>query len=451
MDLQTQITIEWTFDDNQNSMQTWHKWQPSRTLSPHPLEERLFWPNGTICILESAFQMRLDRKTGWDLSLVEQSHKEAYLTAAAVYRRGVSIKDRVPRPKSGLYSIDIIEDSSPPIEPTARRIYLVDNNVARAHQLPKGKHVKTFSIEEEDKTLQKLADIMDFLNIIDNGDVAYTIVGGGVFCDVAAFALSLKKRPFTLIPTTLLSMIDASVGGKTGVNFPPYGKNQIGLFSFPSRVIIWPQWLQTLDRRHVKAGHAECFKHALINGNRNLLDKLSDDLYLSDYQKIIKPLIDVKAGVISKDPNEKGERAVLNLGHTLAHALEKISHEQSDTIIAHGEAVGIGLVFALKLSAKVAGFDPSAATKLIKGLKQSKCLLTKKELKIYLNETDLSEPTVFEKLKHAMMQDKKNQNDQIRWVLLKNPGEIFQPEKSFTVAVEHSTLDEVWLDCLKEL
>lgn len=450
MSLERQITIEWNYKEKQDSIHNWYKWQPTEELKLHTLEKKLSWPEGTIHILESAFRLELGRKTGWDLNAIPQWQRAAYLTAAQVFKRGVMVKTLATSAQSGNYTIDITNEASPPINNVSENIYLVDKNVANAHHISENQQIKVFFIEEKDKTLRSVADLLAFIDTTKE-EKNFVVVGGGVLCDVAAFALSLRKKSFILMPTTLLAMVDASVGGKTGVNFPPYGKNQIGLFSFPSKVIIWPKWLKTLSKKHIRAGHAECFKHALLSGDKNLIDTLSNKLKLTQYHDLMPALIDVKAKIIREDPNEKGKRAVLNLGHTLAHALEKISHEQSKTTITHGEAVGVGLGFALKLSKRIAKLDETLYAELIIGLQKADCLLKRHELEVYLNEQNLTNKKLIEKLVRAMRQDKKNENNQIKWVLLEQPGSMRMEGNSYTVKVDQAILSDVWLDYVQDL
>jgi 3-dehydroquinate synthase len=197
-------------------------------------------------------------------------------------------------------------------------------------------------------------------------------IGGGTITDVAGFcsATWLRGVDWIAIPTTLAGMVDASVGGKTGVN-SEYGKNLIGAFHSPRRVIIDSNWLKTLPTRDIAAGLAEVIKTGFIADStildlmRNFdLNKDRDNTKLLD--QLIEKSISVKARVVSTDFKESYEREVLNYGHTLGHAVEI----HSKFSLRHGEAVSIGLVFAAHLSAKHCGLSESDVSLHIELLKK---------------------------------------------------------------------------------
>ncbi|WP_210517992.1 3-dehydroquinate synthase [Hymenobacter terricola] len=170
-------------------------------------------------------------------------------------------------------------------------------------------------------------------------------LGGGVVTDLGGFAAALYKRSirFAQVPTTLLAQVDASVGGKTGVDFQGF-KNQLGVFQAPAAVFIEPQFLQTLDPRQLKSGYAEVLKHWLIadadafNENRRL-GWLTDD-----WTPIIRESVALKQRIVAQDPLENGPRKLLNFGHTVGHALESYLLTQPGREALHGEAVAAGLV-----------------------------------------------------------------------------------------------------------
>jgi 5-deoxy-5-amino-3-dehydroquinate synthase len=163
-------------------------------------------------------------------------------------------------------------------------------------------------------------------------------VGGGMVTDVAGFAAASYHRGTRVVhvPTTLLGMIDAAIGGKTGVNLPE-GKNLVGVFWQPSGVVCDLDALTTLPEREVRNGHGEMAKYHFLTG---------DDLQSLSLQDRVARCVEIKAEVVASDEREGGRRAILNYGHTLAHALETAT----DHSVAHGEAVGIGLVFAARLA-----------------------------------------------------------------------------------------------------
>jgi 3-dehydroquinate synthase len=175
-------------------------------------------------------------------------------------------------------------------------------------------------------------------------------LGGGVIGDMAGFAAAtlLRGLPFIQIPTTLLAMVDASVGGKTAVNHPA-GKNLIGAFHQPLAVWIDPSVLRTLPPREFRSGLAECIKHDLIRDAQGVADlerKLDAGLRESDWAELVAHNVAIKAKVVAADPFEKGERAHLNLGHTFGHAIESVSRYA----YSHGESVALGMVAAAHLS-----------------------------------------------------------------------------------------------------
>src|SRR5256714_7172508 len=187
-------------------------------------------------------------------------------------------------------------------------------------------------------------------------------MGGGVIGDMAGFvaATVLRGVPFVQVPTTLLAMVDASVGGKTGVNHST-GKNLIGAFHQPIAVFIDPEVLRTLPERELRGGLAECIKHDIIRDSdgfarleKNIARALSLDLdYLAE---LVAHNVAIKARVVEADPFEKGERAHLNFGHTFGHAIETVSHYS----YSHGECVALGMVAAAKLAMDLGMIDDAA-------------------------------------------------------------------------------------------
>ncbi|MBT6650611.1 MAG: 3-dehydroquinate synthase, partial [Flavobacteriales bacterium] len=175
-------------------------------------------------------------------------------------------------------------------------------------------------------------------------------LGGGVIGDMGGFCASTYKRgiDFIQIPTTLLAMVDASVGGKLGVDFNGL-KNQIGLFNNPESVLIFPEFLETLPENQLKSGYAEVVKHALISDN-NLWEKIiSVPFNEMNWGEIIETSINIKNKIVLSDPYEKGERKKLNFGHTFGHAVESYYLEKG-TPILHGEAVLMGILLEVEIS-----------------------------------------------------------------------------------------------------
>jgi 3-dehydroquinate synthase len=181
---------------------------------------------------------------------------------------------------------------------------------------------------------------------LDRGGLVIAL-GGGVVGDTVGYAAATYMRgvPLVQIPTSLLAMVDSSVGGKVGVDIPE-GKNLVGAFKQPELVLIDPFVLQTLPEVEIRCGLAEAIKHGLI-GNPGLLERI-EDIAGGDAQAL-RQTIQVKVDVVQRDPYEQGERAHLNFGHTFAHAIERVSGYRW----RHGEAVSVGLVAAARLSAKL--------------------------------------------------------------------------------------------------
>ena len=190
---------------------------------------------------------------------------------------------------------------------------------------------------------------------LSRGD-AFVALGGGLVGDVVGFAAATYLRGIAVVqaPTTLLAMVDASTGGKTGINLAlptsGLGKNLAGAFWPPRVVIADPVTLKTLPQRELRSGLAECIKHAIIDSELHVafLESMLDRVLAGDDDAIVEVVarsVAVKAAIVSRDPREEGERAILNLGHTFGHALE--THPALE--LTHGEAVAIGLVAAIEL------------------------------------------------------------------------------------------------------
>ena len=233
------------------------------------------------------------------------------------------------------------------------------------------KNIPMRSIEtsERDKTLETVMDICSWL--LDHNadrDALVLAVGGGITTDMVGFAASIYKRGvrFAYVPTTLLSQVDAAIGGKTGVNFEKY-KNILGVIRQPEFTFLTPQVLSTLPYRDFLSGAAELLKTFIIEDNGNYDEACRFLSMCSDEQKWkvamenhagldLPPLIAaaarVKAGVVSRDQFEKGERRKLNLGHTFAHAIETLA-QKTGMDVTHGEAVAMGLVLAARLAERL--------------------------------------------------------------------------------------------------
>lgn len=254
-------------------------------------------------------------------------------------------------------------------------------------------------------------------------------VGGGVVSDMGGFAASTFKRGlrFINIPTTLLGAVDASVGGKTGINFNGY-KNQIGVFSEPEAAIISTVYFNTLPAQELLSGYAEMLKHSLLE-SKEMFDKLmkySVQYPMFDSEALLPLLqqsVELKAKVVDQDLTETGSRKVLNLGHTIAHAFETLGYNRKSPI-PHGYAVAWGLVVEMILSNMIFGFSSEELHSFAAYV-----------LKNY-NAYDITCDD-YPALLDAMRQDKKNSKpDEITFTLLKDFG---QPEINVVVKPEQIT------------
>ena len=205
---------------------------------------------------------------------------------------------------------------------------------------------------EESKSIENVMFIWNKLLEAKAGRDSLLInLGGGTISDIGGFAASTYKRGIDSVnvPTTLLAMIDASIGGKNGINFNNY-KNQIGLFSEPQCVIVNPQFLKTLNERDIKSGIAEMMKYAFV-ADASFLDLDSDN-----YMEFIEKAALTKDEIVSFDMRESGLRKILNFGHTIGHALESY-YLDKENFLTHGEAVALGMYSSLYLSVKYCGLD----------------------------------------------------------------------------------------------
>lgn len=273
-------------------------------------------------------------------------------------------------------------------------------------------HVIRIKSGEEHKTLDTLQYIWNELFAKQaNRQCALINLGGGMVGDIGGFAAATYKRgiDFIQVPTTLLAMVDSSVGGKTGIDFNGI-KNSIGAIQQPASVIIQPDFLNTLPPRELLNGFAEMLKHGLI-ADSNYWEKLFSihELNVASIAPFIGGSIKIKASVVKKDPLETGWRKVLNFGHTIGHAIEAYSLAHDKHPLKHGEAVAIGMICEAFLSKEVAG-------------------LSGRELRvisefILLHYPKYSLRNIFsQELIALMRQDKKNTDDGINFTLLKRIG-----------------------------
>lgn len=231
-------------------------------------------------------------------------------------------------------------------------------------------------------------------------------LGGGVIGDMGGFCASTFKRgmDFIQIPTTLLSQVDASIGGKLGIDFMQV-KNSIGLFKNPKAVFIDPQFLNTLSLREVRSGFAEVIKHSLIANQEQWTSiQLIKDLEHVDWLAYLKPSLQIKQQIVEQDPFEKGLRKALNFGHTIGHAIEGWALE-TDTPLLHGEAIAIGMICESYLAHQNLGLTQQELDQIVQFI-----------LNLYGHYP--LDQTAFDSFLDLMKNDKKNEDDQINFSLI---------------------------------
>ena len=299
----------------------------------------------------------------------------------------------------------LIADPNVPLPPALLASLQKADFTIIASQMPAGEKHKTID------TVSRLYD--QLLRAGIERSTPILALGGGVIGDTVGFvaATVLRGVPLVQIPTTLLAMVDASVGGKTGVNHP-VGKNLIGAFHQPIAVLIDPTVLKTLPPRELRSGLAECIKHDIIrdadgfaNLEQNIHRALALDMdYLTD---LIAHNVAIKAKVVESDPFEKGERAHLNFGHTFGHAIENVSGYS----YAHGECVALGMVAASRLAVSLKMLDQNSADRIARLI--AKAGLPTSGLKLSIDEVT-----------KAMLFDKKMKAGKVRFILPDRIGHV---------------------------
>lgn len=359
---------------------------------------------------------------------------------------------------SRIVTSDSIKGLGACLEPFRSVFAVIDKNVPVNAQLmdilkAKNAGIRYINPSEENKTIETVMDICSWL--LESGadrDAMILAVGGGITTDMAGFAACIYKRGvrFAYVPTTLLSQVDAAIGGKTGVNFAKY-KNILGIIRQPAFTYICPQLLESLPKRDFLSGAAELLKTFIIedNGNYQKAADLFFDIQsefhlevmmygkdeetqwrelLKKHRKTLTSLIaaaaNIKAGVVSRDQFEKGERRKLNLGHTFAHAIETLAQNERSTLpaeeqhfpsgVTHGEAVAMGIVLAARLADRYYRNDSNETTAL--------------EAKISNDLWDCDIPCYcpysIEEMAETMKKDKKAEGSAIHFVLPKSIGEV---------------------------
>ena len=266
---------------------------------------------------------------------------------------------------------------------------------------------------EQNKNIDTCLIIWDKLNDFNADRKSLLInLGGGVLTDMGGFVASTYLRGITFINihTTLLGMVDAAHGGKTGIDFKLL-KNQIGLFSDPSEVILDSDYLATLSKDEFLNGYAEVFKHSLLTNKKELdFNSLIKLDFYKDVTFIIEKYSEIKKEIVESDKFESNQRKVLNLGHTIGHAVESYSYMTSSlNELKHGEAIIVGLITELYISHKQLNFPLEDLENI------------KKTFSEYFNTVAFSDKDI-DHIHDLMIYDKKNEGDKVNFVLMKNIG-----------------------------
>lgn len=287
----------------------------------------------------------------------------------------------------------------------------------RLEGLPGFDGAETVVIGAEDlhKNLDTLASVWQALS--ERGASRHSLLvnlGGGMVTDLGGFAAATFKRgiAYLNVPTTLLAMVDASVGGKTGINFNGL-KNEIGAFAPAAGVLIETGFLQTLDARNFLSGYAEMLKHGLISTPEHWHELLSFDMERVDYvrlRSLVARSVEVKEGIVAQDPQEHGIRKALNLGHTVGHAFESLALQEGRPVL-HGYAVAWGMVCELYLACSKVGFPTDKMRQAVSFIRENYGAWA-----FGCKQYD----TLYALMKH----DKKNAGGIINFTLLKEVGEI---------------------------
>ena len=280
--------------------------------------------------------------------------------------------------------------------------------------LKQGMHAFIFKAGEKSKTLETVNQAYHYLtkNNVDRKGLIINI-GGGVVTDLGGFVAStyLRGIHFINIPTTVEAMVDASFGGKNGVNLGEY-KNYVGTFTQPQAVIADVDFLQTMPQRSFVQGFAEMIKHGLIQDKEyfmSMTSKKPNEFTQDELVKLIAESVRIKAQIVQQDERETGERKLLNFGHTVGHAFESLSLKTGDPLF-HGEAVAIGMVAEAKISESL-GMISEKDFQLIETAISSFGLPTKYKDKVSV-----------ESVMSLIQKDKKGQRGKIKWTLLSAIG-----------------------------
>ena len=333
-------------------------------------------------------------------SCEESNHMLRYQMKGKIMEDNLWIEEKIEIEETIEKALEKLKDKA---------LFVVDevllNQTSSLQVFLKGKESLTLFASEQTKTLDTVLEIYDFLFAHDAKDLV--AIGGGILGDMAGFAAATFKRgiPLTLVPTTLLSMCDSSIGGKTGVNYNGV-KNYIGSFKKPEKVLIVKDFLLTLPEKELKSGLGEIIKYGLIK-DPSILETLREEelnLHHLPYLELIEKGLRVKHSIIKEDFLDQENRNILNFGHNIAHGLEGYI----EGTLTHGEAVALGILVELKISEEKLKLD-SKVFDLVKEI------MEKYEMNTTLKIENLEEVLYY------IRKDKKN-DKQLRFTLLKEIG-----------------------------
>lgn len=278
------------------------------------------------------------------------------------------------------------------------------------------KHTPTYDLieidpGEENKNIDICIGIWSMMQDFQlNRNSLLINLGGGVVCDMGAFAASTYMRgiDFIHIPSSLLAMVDASIGGKTGIDLQNF-KNHIGTFAHPKGIFIIPELLSSLDEHELRSGFAEVLKHGIIADHLHLRDAVCHlENGLPEIDSIIQQSIEIKLKIVEQDPKEKGIRKSLNFGHTIGHAIESYWLSQEKYIL-HGHAIAAGMILETKLSELKCNLPHEQSEYIIQSIRD------------HIQPAKVNADMIIDML-GFMQGDKKNQNNEIRFALISEIG-----------------------------
>ena len=319
--------------------------------------------------------------------------------------------EKIPYTNTSIYFDDSFSSLFKHIDLDSSNVFLiVDSNIYDLHSKKFHEFENILVVEsvEDSKSLAYLDTLIDKLILLGCNRSSFIVgVGGGVICDIAGFIASIYMRGlrFGFVPTTLLSITDASIGGKNGVNFKGI-KNIIGTINEPEFLLIDFSFLKTLSDFELSNGYSEIIKHACISSDKlfSLLEQVKLDYNTNSFKEILKESIKVKLNIISNDLNENNSRKLLNFGHTFGHAIE------AKYKMSHGEAISLGIVLAINLSSKFGYLDDNSTIVRITNL------LSKFSLPIDINKYNKKS------LMYYVTKDKKSRGKYVDFIVLNSIG-----------------------------